>query len=60
MVTSKSCADCLKENVCKYKEQYNKDIRIAKQQDISAITNIHIDCKEFFGKPQLREWGSND
>lgn len=59
MITSKQCSDCLKENVCKYKNEHMLDKEKVKQINSSAVTNIHISCKEFLGKPNTREWGND-
>lgn len=59
MITSRFCRDCLKENVCKYKEEYENDKENVNGQVFSEVTNIHILCKEFLGKPNMREWGDD-
>ena len=59
MITSKQCSDCLKENVCKHKDEYLKNKETVTQLCLGVVTNIHISCKEFSGKPNIRDDGND-
>lgn len=59
MITSKKCSDCIKENVCKYRQEHINDKTKLNELKLSAVTNIHIECTEFVGKPTMREWGND-
>lgn len=48
MNTSYKCNCCVKEDVCRYKEQYRKECDRIKSQVIgSLITEVTIKCKKF-------------
>ena len=58
MNTMKKCDDCIKANVCKFKEEYQQDIEGINAKRLCAVTTVHITCKEFVAKPSIREWGN--
>lgn len=48
MNTSYKCNCCCKEDVCRYKEQYLRDVdRIKSQIPVGGITEVSIKCAKF-------------
>lgn len=47
MNISQKCNCCVKENVCKYKVEYEQDCVSLKNAIVGRTTEIEIKCKEF-------------
>ena len=55
MNTSQKCNCCVKENVCKYKVEYEHDCRNLVSSIVGKTTEISVKCKEFMPKSTTRE-----
>lgn len=61
MNTSYKCNCCVKQDVCRYQDQYNKDCDRIKNQVIgSLITEVTIKCKKFMPHQQDQRGVDNE
>lgn len=47
MNINEMCNECMKESVCKYKEEYEADCKRSETWAIGRTTQFSIRCKEF-------------
>ena len=54
MNISQKCNCCIKESVCKYKVEYDRDRENLKNAIVGRTTEVAISCKEFTAKSMTR------